>query len=137
MNSLPHAISLLAAPSVSAKIAPVSTMQASENLKLDRTALEKVAEVFRAFSEPTRLQILQELKSGPRNVSDLVAALQVSQANVSKQLKVLHAADIIKRQRHGTQAFYAITDPLTFELCRLVCDKLNRDAKQIQPTFTL
>ena len=40
--------------------------------KLSREALEKVADVFKAFSEPTRLQIIQELKDGHRSVSELV-----------------------------------------------------------------
>lgn len=107
------------------------------NQKLQRAALEKIAEVFRVFSEATRLQILQELKAGPRNVTTLVEALEVSQANVSKQLRVLHDAGIIRRARQGTQAIYTIEDPLTFELCSLVCEKLNRDASAPQPTFAL
>jgi DNA-binding transcriptional ArsR family regulator len=96
-------------------------------MKLDAIALERVANLFRAFSEASRLAILQELKSGERSVSDIVDALPTSQANVSKQLKMLHEAGVVSRRKEGTQVLYQIADPMVFELCRLVCDKLNRD----------
>jgi DNA-binding transcriptional ArsR family regulator len=96
-------------------------------MKLDAIQLERVANMFRAFSEASRLAILQELKSGERSVSDIVDALPTSQANVSKQLKMLHDAGVVSRRKEGTQVLYQIADPMVFELCRLVCDKLNRD----------
>lgn len=97
-------------------------------MKLDSAQLERVASLFRAFAEAGRLAILQELKSGERSVSAIVDALPTSQANVSKQLKLLHEAGVLSRRRDGTQVLYQIADPMVFELCRLVCDKLNRDA---------
>lgn len=100
----------------------------SRLMKLDSTQLERVANLFRAFSESSRLAIVQELKSGERSVSEIVDALPTSQANVSKQLKLLHDAGVVSRRKQGTQVLYQIADPMVFELCRLVCDKLNRDA---------
>lgn len=96
-------------------------------MKLDAIQLERVANMFRAFSEASRLAILQELKSGERSVSEIVDVLPTSQANVSKQLKMLHDAGVVRRRKEGTQVLYQIADPMVFELCRLVCDKLNRD----------
>lgn len=96
-------------------------------MKLDSAQLERVANLFRAFSEASRLAIVQELKSGERSVSEIVDALPTSQANVSKQLKLLHEAGVVSRRKEGTQVLYQIADPMVFELCRLVCDKLNRD----------
>ena len=97
-------------------------------MKLDTSQLERVADLFRAFAEPTRLAIVQELKSGELSVSEIVACLTTSQANVSKQLKVLHGAGIVGRRKQGAQVLYQIADPMVFELCRLVCEKLNRAA---------
>lgn len=96
-------------------------------IKLDAIQLERVANLFRAFSEASRLAIVQELKSGERSVSDIVDVLPTSQANVSKQLKMLHDAGVVSRRKEGTQVLYQIADPMVFELCRMVCDKLNRD----------
>ena len=97
-------------------------------MKLDSIQLERVATLFRAFAEATRLAIVQELKSGELSVSEIVDNLTTSQANVSKQLKLLYDAGIVSRRKQGTQVLYQIADPMVFELCSLVCDKLNRDA---------
>lgn len=99
-------------------------------MKLDSVQLERVAALFRAFAEATRLAILQELKSGEAGVSEIVDRLTTSQANVSKQLKLLHDAGIVSRRKQGTQVLYRIADPMVFELCGMVCDKLNRDARK-------
>ena len=105
--------------------------------KLDRQALEKIAEIFKAFSEPTRLQIIQELKAGPKNVSELVTALQTSQANVSKQLRMLYDMDILKKEKAGTMVFYAIDDDTVFPLCDLVCQKLNRRQQRVVEDYSI
>ncbi|MFM7181060.1 MAG: ArsR/SmtB family transcription factor [Verrucomicrobiales bacterium] len=130
-------MTLIAATTAGVIIHSLTAMGNKSDIKLDRDALEKIARVFRVFSEATRLQILQELKTGARNVTQLVETLGVSQANVSKQLRLLHDAGIIRRKRLGTQAIYEIVDPMTFALCGLVCEKLNRDASLPQPTFAL
>lgn len=96
-------------------------------MKLPPDQLERVANLFRAFAEPTRLAIIQELKSGELSVSEIVDLLPTSQANVSKQLKQLYDAGLVTRRKQGTQVLYAIADAIVFELCSLVCDKLNRD----------
>jgi DNA-binding transcriptional ArsR family regulator len=97
-------------------------------MKLSPDQLDRVANLFRAFAEPTRLAIIQELKLGELSVSGIVDQLHTSQANVSKQLKSLHDVGLVTRRKQGTQVLYAIADPVVFELCRIVCDKLNQDA---------
>lgn len=84
MKSRDPDISSIAVAMVGGMIPAIPAMTGSDNPRLNRQALEKIAEVFRVFSEATRLQILQELKAGPLNVTQLVEALKVSQANVSK-----------------------------------------------------
>ena len=94
---------------------------------LDRSSLERLAAVFRAFGDATRLALLQELKSGARSVNELQAALGTSQANISRQLKVLHEAGLLSRERRGAQVFYAISEPLVMDICEAACRKLNRE----------
>lgn len=96
-------------------------------MRLDSDQLERVAHLFKAFAEPTRLAILQELKGGPRTVGEVVAAIGTSQANVSKQLRILREAGVVKHEKQGTSVLCSIADPVVFELCELVCDKINRD----------
>jgi DNA-binding transcriptional ArsR family regulator len=105
--------------------------------RANRDVLEKIAASFRALSEPTRLAILQELKQGPMTVNEIVAAVGLSQANVSKQLGVLREAGFLKREPRGTSALYSIGDASVFDLCALVCDRLNRRARAEAETFSI
>lgn len=98
-------------------------------MKLDMAELERVATFFRAFAEPTRLALLQELKESERTVGELVETLPTTQANISKQLRTLFEAGLVERRKEGTSVFYSICEPAVMELCSIACDKLNRDAR--------
>ena len=90
-------------------------------------ALGRVAEVFAALADPTRLLLLQLLERGPATVGALVEGSGLKQANVSKHLASLHEARLLSRERDGIQVRYTIADPMVFELCHVVCDKLRRE----------
>lgn len=105
--------------------------QAKKTKKLNTQELERLAELFRCFSEATRLALLQELKHGPQSVNALVSAIDGNQANVSKQLKLLHQAGLIDRSRDGNSVYYAVSDPFVMDLCALACGKLNDEARKI------
>lgn len=92
--------------------------------------LALVARRFRTLGEPYRLRILQELEAGERSVGELVAALDGNQPNVSKHLQILFDAGLIGRRREGTSIFYAISDPMVFKLCALVCSSEARKSQR-------
>ncbi len=93
-------------------------------LKPSPQALAPVAEFFKVLSEVSRLQVLCCLKLGAKNVTEIIAATGLGQANVSKHLKVLTQAGMVTRQPQGISVFYEIADPIIFDLCELVCDRL-------------
>ncbi len=97
---------------------------------MGREELERVSLIFKAMSETTRLLILRELKDGPCSVGQLVEKLDTSQANISKQLKTLFDANLLARKKSGNQVIYSISEVIVLEMCKLVCDKLNRDTSQ-------
>jgi len=119
-----------ALPSKRPKSPPASTAPSATRAPLEREDLERIAEIFRIFSEATRLAILQALRGGERSVNELVDELGTTQANISKQLRVLHDARLLARSKRGTQVFYSIDDDMISPLCELVCGKLNRDASR-------
>jgi DNA-binding transcriptional ArsR family regulator len=89
--------------------------------------LDMVAARFKVLGEPTRLRLLNELREGARTVSQLVEALDTSQANVSKHLAVLRRHQMVERRKEGVHSFYSIAEPEVFDLCELVCDSLERE----------
>ncbi|MBZ8180411.1 MAG: metalloregulator ArsR/SmtB family transcription factor [Oscillatoria sp. PMC 1051.18] len=92
--------------------------------------VQQVAEYFSILSEPMRLRILNLLRDGEKCVQELVEATQTSQANVSKHLKVMLQAGILSRRSEGTSAYYSVADPLIYELCTLVCNRLATRIEQ-------
>ena len=97
--------------------------------RLGRGALERVAKIFSAFADPTRLMILQELRAGERSVGQLVEVVGLAQGSVSKQLQLLFDAGLLQRRKLGTQVIYSIADEIVTTMCEQVCDKLERDAR--------
>ncbi len=91
--------------------------------------LDRVAEKFRMLSDPTRLAILRALMAGEKNVGRVVAETKQNQANVSKHLKMLTEAGMVRRRKEGLQVFYEVNDPLIEQLCTLVCGTILEEAK--------
>jgi DNA-binding transcriptional ArsR family regulator len=98
--------------------------------KLSPEALELVAEFFKVLSESSRLQIVCTLRSGSKNVSQIIEATGLGQANVSKHLKILAQAGVVTREQQGVCVFYRIVNPFVFDLCELVCNSLSLQIKE-------
>jgi DNA-binding transcriptional ArsR family regulator len=90
---------------------------------------EVIAERFKAFAEPSRLQILHALRDGERTVSDLVEQTGMGQANVSKHLQQLMSCGLVARRKEGLYAHYSLADRDVLKLCDLMCGRLERETK--------
>jgi DNA-binding transcriptional ArsR family regulator len=67
-------------------------------------------QAFSALSDPTRREVLEQLRGGPKAVGDIARRLPVSRPAVSQHLKVLKEAGLVREERHGTRHIYEI-DP--------------------------
>lgn len=99
------------------------------NRALTPEVLVLIAERFKALAEPARLQILNCLRSGEMTVTELVDETSFGQANVSKHLQLLHALGFVTRQKDGLFVYYAVADKSVFQLCEVMCDRLEAEAK--------
>ena len=99
--------------------------QGTKHAPLSVDAIELVAARFRTLGEPIRIQLLQALQRGERNVSDLVAAVGSTQSNVSKHLRILQDAGLVGRRQDGNSVYYSIADPTVFALCDAVCNSIG------------
>lgn len=85
-------------------------------------ASELIARRFLALSDPTRLRIVDLLRTREEaSVRELTEALGTSQQNVSKHLATLHSEGFVSRRKQGTSSIYAIADPAVLDLCEQVC----------------
>lgn len=63
---------------------------------------------YAALAEPHRRQILDLLRDGERSVGDLVDRLGLSQPGVSKHLRVLREARLVRARAAGKQRLYGL-----------------------------
>ena len=96
--------------------------------RLAPETIDAVADRLKVLAEAARLSVLNELRSGPRNVSELIADTGLSQANLSKHLQVLHTHGFVSRRRQGLFVIYQLADRSVFELCDIMCGQLKRQA---------
>jgi DNA-binding transcriptional ArsR family regulator len=94
-------------------------------------ALEEVAAYFQTLSEPTRLQILNHLREGERNVGELAELCGYTAANVSRHLAMLTKHGMVARESRGTSVYYRIADGQIYALCDLVCGNIARQFEQM------
>lgn len=103
---------------------------------LSPQAIEHIAIRFKILSEPLRLNILQRLQDGEKSVSELTEEVETSQPNVSKHLKIMQDAGVLKRQQQGNTVYYSIADESIFTLCEIVCGSLEERFKSQNKIFS-
>lgn len=71
-------------------------------------AASELAEFLRALAHPRRIQILEELRNGERDVASLAKAMGLAHSSVSQQLMVLRAHRVVSERREGRRVFYQL-----------------------------
>jgi ArsR family transcriptional regulator len=87
-----------------------SLARAAENHLLDGITATRVAELFKALSDPTRVRIIGLLAHSELCVGDLCLVLGMSQPAISHQLRVLRNLRIVNARKEGRHVFYTLSD---------------------------
>jgi DNA-binding transcriptional ArsR family regulator len=88
------------------------------------------ARLCKAMAHPTRLHILDLLKSGSKTVSELAADLGIAQANLSQHLAILRQIGMLETTRVGANIEYKIANPKIVQACALVKEIVSEKAKK-------
>ncbi len=86
------------------------TGQTGGSPDLTEEKLVELAELFKAFSDSTRIRILYDLTKGEKNVSEISADLEMNQSAISHQLKLLKSSMLVSARREGKQMIYSLAD---------------------------
>jgi DNA-binding transcriptional ArsR family regulator len=93
---------------------------------LDDQTAAQVAELFRAFSDPSRVRLIAALaEAGELNVSALAELVQVSESAVSHHLRGLRQMRLVRARKDGRQVFYALDDDHVAALFRQGLDHVQ------------
>jgi DNA-binding transcriptional ArsR family regulator len=68
----------------------------------------EMAKLLGVLSHPNRVQIVEELREGERDVNTLQQALGISHSGVSQHLALLRAHHLVAERREGRHVFYRL-----------------------------
>ena len=77
---------------------------------MEKDVMLHIAELFKAFGDPTRVHILSLLLKQELCVGDIAEGVALSQSAVSHQLRLLKQMDLIKFRREGKNILYSLAD---------------------------
>ena len=89
------------------------------------------AKLFRGFSDPSRLSILEALREEARSVSEIVEITGLSQSNASNHLSCLLDCGLVGREQQGRFAYYRLSDPRVGALLATADDILTDVARGV------
>jgi ArsR family transcriptional regulator len=81
------------------------------SLILDEHTAAHVAELFRAFSDPSRVRILSGIVEQELNISTLADLIGVTDSAVSHHMRGLRQMRLVKSRRDGKEVYYYVDDP--------------------------
>jgi DNA-binding transcriptional ArsR family regulator len=71
---------------------------------------DQEASAFRALADPTRRQILEELRAGELSAGEIAGRFPISGPSVSRHLGVLKAAGLIRERREANRIIYSLAE---------------------------
>jgi DNA-binding transcriptional ArsR family regulator len=83
---------------------------------LDEHTAAHVAELFRAFSDTSRVRILSAIIEQEVNISVLSELIGVTESAVSHHMRGLRQMRLVKSRRDGKEVYYSVDDPHIIEL---------------------
>ncbi len=75
-----------------------------------------IANIFKALSHPTRLQIVKLLQEKPLCVCDILPPIDSEQSNASQHLSVLKNQGIVESKKDGLMVIYRIKSPEVYQM---------------------
>lgn len=88
-------------------------------------SIRQAADLFKAISDPGRLEIVTILAKEPLSVSCLAEELKREQSTLSHQLKILKQARIVVSKKEGKRRIYSLSDNHIHSIVKQVLSHVN------------
>lgn len=92
------------------------------------------ADFFRLLGHPVRVRVLELLRDGEQTVGELQAALELDSGGTSQHLTAMRRQGILESRKAGTNVYYRVKDPRTFQLLAVAREILT---SQLEESRTL
>lgn len=94
------------------------------------------ADICRTLGNPKRLEIIEALSEGDKNVTELAERLGIRKANASQHLAALRSKGLIVARREGLNIYYSIDNPKIITACGIMREvllkKLEKGSKFVK-----
>ncbi len=82
----------------------------------------ELAEIFKVIAHPDRIRMIEELRTGEKDVNTLAETLDLPGARVSQHLSLMRAHRLVEERRDGRHHFYHLIQP---EIADWIVDGLD------------
>jgi DNA-binding transcriptional ArsR family regulator len=90
-------------------------------------ALRRSAPVFAALGDRTRLTLVKTLSEGPpRSIARLTQGSALTRQAITKHLRVLEGAGLVRAERRGRESLYAL-EPAPIDEARRALERISRE----------
>ena len=74
------------------------------------------AGIFKVLAHPTRIHVIETLRSSELSVGAILDQVKVEPANLSQHLSVLRQSHLVTTRKDANQVFYSLRDPLLIDV---------------------
>ncbi len=89
--------------------------------------LQDISDLFKVFSDSTRIKIIFALFKSEMCVCDIATLLQMNQSAISHQLRVLKQARLVKYRKEGKSVYYSLDDNHIEEIFHMALEHINEN----------
>jgi ArsR family transcriptional regulator len=97
---------------------------------MEERILEMKAEVLKALAQPTRLKILELLRSGERCICEIVPAINGEQSNISRHISLMQRSHLVTTRKDGVKVMVRVRDPKIFEILDSVSTVIKKQVNE-------
>lgn len=112
-------------PVCDCEVIHAETVRRVDALMPPKDELERLAALYKLFSDGTRVRILYALGQDELCVCDLAALLGMTKSAISHQLKSLRLSNLVRFRREGQVIYYALADEHVREILRMGLEHAN------------
>jgi DNA-binding transcriptional ArsR family regulator len=111
---------------VGVRAVPRERVRSAQRAGLQGPELTRLALIYQALGDPTRLKIIHALLAGEMCVSDLAFYLQRGESATSHQLRHLRNLSLVKARREGQMVYYSLDDRHVVPLIKTGLDLVRK-----------
>lgn len=97
---------------------------------MEEKAIQLKAEVLKALAQPTRLRILECLRSGEKCICEIVPEVNGEQSNISRHIAMMQKNHLLTTRKSGVRVMVKVKNPEVFEILDKVSILLKKQLNE-------